>query len=616
MALTPDKRRLLDGQLSFEGGEDTGRAPNRIERNQLALAVNCTFREDYIDLRPGYEQLKLLFIAYDTGSIVPDPTTQTAFEDGYFQGASVHVPSFGDVQLLLAISGRLFKLEIGSNAVSEISLDGGANSASEPQAWFKQVEETTVYQDGIAPPILYNGASAVRSDVNGAKGSIDKKPLRQVPVGRAMEYCNGRLWVSLSDRRSFVAGDIVGGPTGVLYFTENEFIAENGTFKVPANLGFITGMRSVPTLDTSLGQGPLQVVCTNGVFSCNAPPERSTWQSLTYPINSVSQGGPGGLSDRSLALVNSDLWYRSRDGIRSWQIARRDFGMWSNTALSHEVKEHIRKDNKTLLDRSSAVLFDNRLLTTCIPQYDPDHGVYHLGLVSLDFNPLTSLRAREQPAWDGMWTGLRIMQLLTADVGGINRCFAIVLSDAGKIQVWEINPVRRYDMQEDGTRLRIKRMLFTPRFDWRDKLALKEIEGWEQWEQQVSGTVDYALYYRPDQYPGWFSHQSWQQCATVERCPADAVDGCVTDLNIRPQYRPRTTAQQPAASCTTGTNNPSTVCYEAQWRLDITGDTVLTGFRVRSKLVDEDTYGPCPAANADCTEIIACEPDQVLESVP
>ena len=145
----------------------------------------------------------------------------------------------------------------------------------------------------------------------------------ELPAGRMGTYGMGRNWLSLVDGISYIAGDIVGGGSGtpannfrdaVLKITENDFLAGGGTFRLPGSGDIITSIRFTANLDASLGQGALQIGTQFSFFSNNAPVDRTTWETLTNPIQSESLIDRGSLAQNSTILVNSDLFFRSPDG--------------------------------------------------------------------------------------------------------------------------------------------------------------------------------------------------------------------------------------------------------------------------------------------------------------
>lgn len=616
------KNHLVDGQVSFEKGVETHEAPSRVPRNQLCNLVNGQTRTDYIGPRPRWKQVALSF---------DSESDETAFVDGLFQGFNSYIPSTANAHLVFSVRGRLWAVDaLGAGAVGELILPD-ANPVGLRQVWFEQAECFLIIQDNQSKPMIYDGASVRRSNIAGTGGTdADGTPLYEVPVGNVMCYSGGRLWVALPDGQSFVAGDGVFGPTGtpayqsrdsVLRFTENTYLAGGFAFAVPSNLGPITAMRALGNLDTSLGQGPMQVFTPSGSFSIQAPLDRALWATTSDPIKTVSLMQYGFLAQASTVNVNGDLWGRALNGIRSFMIARRDFGSWANRAMSHEVGKWLERDDVNLLRYGSAATFDDRLLETVGPRYEMDHGTCHSGLVALDFHPITAVAQVEQPTWDGMWRAEwgDILQIHSFTFRGIEYCFAAVLSAADVqgdrfIQLWRLTTERGPDVASDGTEYRIGRVLESPRLDFSpsgsNRLELKKLEASDSWLSAVSGTVDVWLYYRPDEYPCWFFWKHWQICARVQRCSGDVLDAsdvCLRGLNLKPQYRARIGSLRPPDSVMPDTGLPSRDAYAFQYRMETDGDCDVTAVRLLAVRLVEQTFGSPLPETASCEEVICCD---------
>lgn len=615
------RNSLIDALLSWERGVDTYRTPARVPRNQLCLSINNTTRQDYITQRPGWRQRVL-----DFGG---NATLKAAFETGWFQGFHAFIPDTGPAHLVFAVAGQLFRVNALTNlTVQQLSIPE-ARPTLRDQAWFEQAEIFLVMQDGQSKPLIYDGATVRVSDVQGTSGkSKTGIPLREVPVGTAMAYSGGRLWVALPDGRSFVGGDGVYGPTGtalfnnrdsLLRFTENQQFNGGFPFAVPANMGPIRALKAVANLDTSLGQGPLQVFTPSGAFSVDAPFDRTLWFEVTNPIKTVSLLDAGALSQFSTQLVNGDIWYRASDGVRSFLIARRDFGTWGNRSMSYEVIRHLQNDDTNLLRFASAALFDNRLLMTCQPQRSAHHGVYHRGLVVLDFIPLTALSGPEPPCWDGLWTGLDILQIVSMESQGVTHCFAAVLAAPDqngirRIHLWELTTQDGHDTSGPTVvESRISRTFETPRLDFSpggsNRLEQKLLEAADIWVDKVSGTVDFTLWYRPDEYPCWLQWKHWQVCAKTQACASDAVDGCQPNMNLRAQFRARMGALRPPEANLDFINTPARLGYIFQFRLDIVGEAEVTAMRFLATRIVEPTFGAGLPEDALCEELVCCEPE-------
>ena len=418
----------------------------------------------------------------------------------------------------------------------------------------------------------------------------------QLPPGRMGTYGQGRNWQALIDGKQFVAGDIVGGSSGtaannfrdaVINITENLFLVGGGNFTVPGTFGSIRAMRFVATLDVSLGQGPLQVFTHDAVFSCNAPVDRLTWQTITNPILTQSLISSGALSQNSTILANGDAIFRSIDGARSLILARRDFDTWGNVPISFEVGPILDLDNPGLLGYTSSVVFDNRYLLTTNGIQDAQ-GVFFQGLVPLNFDPISSLRGKAPAVWDsGVWIGLNILQITGGPVEQVDRCFAFVLrkSPVSQIEFWEILPKEgpnSANFDNDGT-------VDIP-IPWQfDSASLRfgvpkndrkymYLSNGETWWDNVVGTVTFDVFYKPDQYPCWTRWHNWQQCQNADLPVEDPFSVPPTTNQSQPGFIPRAGLGEPSPTpCDTSTNRPMRDGFTFQTRIQVLGHAVFLG---------------------------------------
>lgn len=496
------------------------------------------------------------------------------------------------------------------------------NSSAVPKVYFCRAEQFLIIQDGQSKAIIFDGSKFRRAGTN------------EVPTGTVMAYGNGRLWVAINGGKHFVAGDIVGGPSGtgqynysdaLLRFTENTYLNEGGYFRVPAYAGPITAMAFIATPDTSLGQGPLQVFTSTHVVSVDAPVDRDQWKNLQSPIQTISLISNGSLSDKATVLVNGDIFYRSKDGIRSFAVARRELGTWGNTPISNEMQAVLGNDSQSLLNASSCVLFDNRLLMTAEPvleginpssavsvdgvSFTPDQNSVTLfkKVVALDFHPISAMGVRSAPAYDGVWdTGsisVNFLQLLTGIVNGEEKCWFIGLNSDGKNELWEISKNNRFDYNGDQTEVRIASYIETKSMDFpfgittqgSDAMQLKRLEMAEMFVDDLFGSVSFTVKYRPDQAPDWYSWHSWSESVTHKDCSTpQCTYGTNASLTCRsPNYRARMRLPVPSDACETGQTKLSRFGYEFQARIEWTGSARIKKFRAQAQETQEENYGDC-----------------------
>ena len=418
-----------------------------------------------------------------------------------------------------------------------------------------------------------------------------------LPPGRMGVYGAGRVWMSLIDGKQFIAGDIRGGASGtaaenyrdaVLKAQENLYVTGGGAFSVPGPLGGITAMRFVANLDTSLGQGPLQVCTSTNVFTCNAPVDRLTWQTMTNPILTEAIIGNGAKSQDSTVVANSDLLFRSIDGIRSETMARRDFNVWGNTPISDEVDNVLRLDDPGLLRFASAIVFDNRYLLTTHPVTGAQ-GVYWKGIVPLNFDPVSSLRGKLPSVYDsGLWSGMNVLSLVLGDFNDVERAFAFVWNASTlSIELWGIlkdSPANFFDF--DGTsNIPITWMFDSASMkfgqdDPRGRQVLRLQDGEIQVTELV-GTVSFAVFYKPDQYPAWVPWFAWNECQDT------------SNPNSQPGFRPRMGLGEPSSMVFDACNNrPLREAYSFQVRIIVQGHCKIVGARFKAVTIPQPSFAP------------------------
>jgi len=349
-------------------------------------------------------------------------------------------------------------------------------------------------------------------------------PIPELPVGTIGVYGLGRNWMSLPDGKSYIGGDIVGSSSGtnvnpsnykyadaVLKVSQNQFLAGgqvNGTglaFVVPGAGERIRAMQFTAQLDSSIGQGPLQIFTDDTVFSNTAPADATTWSKLTSPIQTEGLIGSGAISQYAVSQSNGDLFFRLSDGaIQSMMMARLDFNKWGNTPISIEVRPIIMDDQPSLLPYTSMTTFDNRLLMTCKLTQFP-RGVCGTSIVALNFDPISNLSGKLPSIWEGEWNGLNILQFVTGFFNDAKQCFAICLDSlTGEIMLYRI-------LSDSES----KTATNTDAFSWSFESPMMVVDppqGHRPYKRLISGEfsvnylesdVSYTAYYKSDQGPDW-----------------------------------------------------------------------------------------------------------------
>lgn len=458
-----------------------------------------------------------------------------------------------------------------------------------------------------------NGTSPI---AGGAVITMPQNIYPELPAGRMGAYGMGRVWMSLVDGKQFIAGDINGGPSGtignnyrdaVLRVSENTWLAGGGTFSTPGALGDIRAMIFTITLDTSMGQGPLLVLTPTRTFSCFAPTDRLTWAGLTNPIVTEALITNGAQGQYSTVTANGDAIFRAVDGIRSLVIGRRDFETWGNVPISGEMDRVLALDNEQLLRYSSAIVFDNRLVMTTTPNPVAGRGVFHTGLVALNFDPLSGIRGKLPSVYDGLWTALNVLQLVVGRFSEEERGFAFTYSLATEeIELYEIlktpkdvfatvewpENVEIYDNETEAIVWTGESPVLLKANDFRQQDFHRLVDG-ELIVDNLVGTVDFQVYYKPDQYPCWIPWFNWSECANKN------------SSSSKPQFRPRMGLGEPSGTpCDASTNRPFREGYTYQVKWIIRGHCRVLGFRVKAIVAPQPQFAPPQCRVPDTYNIV------------
>lgn len=634
-------KRLRDGFLDALGGVDSSNDPDAIAPNALPFAVNVSLRGGFPETRPGFFGQTLGFA---TDGI------KDWWANRIFQGAREYKPKSGDSCLLASVGGRLFKVDppnkfyvteitpttqttlvadqisppinsivnwafadmlavlIGTDVVigdgtylvtdknagtvflknldatPGVLLAAGTpviyitpNSSINQSVWWEQAEEYMVMQDGEGRAWIYDGASA-------RKAAND-----EVPVGTAMKYHRGRLAVAVNGNE-VAFGDIckTNDHANLLKFTEEIGTAgERVRFRVGSN---ITAMVEMPSLDASLGQGPLQVITQDSFNSFDLPPARELWSTLTYPFQTVSLKNFGALGQNSVTVVNGDVFYRSTDGWRSFIQARREFGLgWGNTPISAEMTRVLADDAPALDKFCSSVLFDNRLLCTVTPRRLDLGNCYFNGIMALDFEPISAMKRKSPPIWEGLWTGIHPYLLVTCTWEEDQHCL-VFTDEPGGIGLWEISRHEPFD-GGDG---RIESWIEYPALRFQDSMKLKKLQSFKTWVSKIVGSVDFTLKWKVDDSACWITWATRNRCSKRAYCH---TEGCYTPQNIEPGYKPHMGFGLPpdVGEAFNGLN--ARFGYQYLFRLEWIGHA-----RIKRTLVTADVFDLQVIGNEDADE--------------
>lgn len=576
---------MTTGQISFSGGIDSGRVPtiasegypDGLPGDSLAWATNAVMRGGGITSRYGWKKI-----------------VEGAPWSGLYQCGYMYEPDFAFPYLVLSIGGKIWQVRVDLN--NEVNLlSGGAtdNPPLKTHGFMCQGEQFLVIQAGdfVTLPLFWDGTTLRRS--NGLTGinTPGNPNISELPPAGPMDYYMGRLWYAIG--RVYTAGDIVRGPSGqlvpynyrdaILRVTENPLAFGGDGFSVVDNAGNIRALHHTANLDTTLGQGPLYVFTRKQIYASQPPVNRNDWKAANENIpiiQTVAQTRFGTYSDRSVVSVNGDLFYQSPDGIRSLFIAIRYFQQWGNTSISKNENRILNFNDRGLMAECSGIEFDNRLLQTVLP-VQTDAGTAYQAVVPLDFDLISSFGKKSPPAWEGAWEGLDFLQLLEGDFGGLQRAFAVVRSrETGKIEIWELSLSDRFENGDN----RITWIIETPAYTWDKMFELKRLQSLELWIDRLFGTVEFKVYYRPDQNPCWYLWHAWKECAARDGCETIPTGTC-PDYPVQDyceQFRPSIVLPEPTPFCDENISRPTNFGYQFQVKIVIHGWCRIRGLLIHA----------------------------------
>lgn len=495
----------------------------------------------------------------------------------------------GNVGDNVTLVSNAFPFTIGTFLVTQFDSFGGITL---------QTVSSTIIGTTFTTPI--NGTLMINSPP-----STTGLFINQLPAATYMIYYMGRIFYA--NGNTINAGDIVGGPSGtsannfidsVLSVTENPLVLGGDGFTLPTQSGQITGFAVPNTVDASLGQGILLVGTRKAVYAMYVPVTRQDWiaaNSNNQPQIVEVQFRDGFVGQGSIVSVNGDVYYLTWEpGIRSLLQATRLFSEPGNVPLSAEENRILQFNDTSLENFSTGINFDNRLLMLALPMQTVQ-GVVHQVLLPHNFTPISTVKNKKPAVWEGSWQGLQIFAVLEQDFGGVDRAFAITLSQnpntPGAIELWEISTADMFESLGQPTEARVEWQLETPAFEFGDITALKKLVSLEMWVDKIFGTVEFLVEWRPDSDSCYKTWMRWSECVA-----RDSLEG-PTPANPTPYpavyfpgYKATMTLPKPPEVCASATGRPAHVGYQFQFRITVRGFCRIRGIWPLAEAVNRKLY--------------------------
>lgn len=486
-------------------------------------------------------------------------------------------------KFILSIWGQLWRVLVNANnvTVDQIPLDI-RNSATLLQSWTCETAGSFLVQDGESDCIIYDGSIARR-----ANPLID-----EVPLGRQMAYGNGRLCVAVAGNQ-LKAGDIT---TQVfqseLSFTETNYLNGGGAFLFPNG---ITALAFLPANNTFSGYGSLMVFGRNLLNSLHLEiTARDRWGITEgFEVVVVPNGSAG---QDTVIKVNQDLYFRDGQGeIWSVRSASSDAGSPGNAPLSREVSRIVDYETEQLVQYSSAIYFDSRLLFLASPIVNRFGGASFKSIISLDASPLATMRGKQPPAYDGVAEGLNFVRLLEGRINGVNRAFAISSDDDGENRLWEIVPSGQSDQYfiAGGVLAEspVKAQEESRRFVFGE--TPHQVMRLDLWPSEIEGSVSVQVYWRADNRTKWQLWSEFSMCAKMDNANGEW-------LNLNAQERGRVKTLSAPSVNDDIDNQQADVGFGFQVRVVWIGQMLIDRMVMWARPLDESAYSNIPDLETTC----------------
>jgi hypothetical protein len=462
-------------------------APSNLASGYFHRGVNVSVRGGQVRTRPRWQK---------------DFDLQGA---GPFQGAFVYSLNDGD-RVVYGRGGKVRVLELWTGVDVEV----GSLSDSASCFYFTQADRYCVVQDGTTRPLILHESSLLRQ-----AAPYDGTGPSEVYTGTVMAYGHGKLFLSptkLHDtngqpleetgRPYWVAGGQLRAqdPERLLIFDDTQYLNGGTAASLPFESGYVQGLAFFQNVASGTGLGPLLVFGRRGVSAVAVNVPRDSWYSADF--SQVLFIGPGTISPRSLVPVNNDLMFRSLDGIRSVRLTSQSSASNSDSPLavvpmSQEVQHRLDEDDAEALTKTSAAFADNRVLMTTSKD-----GEGFKGVVSIDTAPTSASGGASAPAFDDLWTGPEVHQVLSANgPRGLPTPRAVVTTEEG-LALASLSEDALKDFDQDAPISRV----YLPAASGRGARTVNDFVKFNSVRlsfRDVRGPLKVRAYYRADEYPRW-----------------------------------------------------------------------------------------------------------------
>lgn len=473
----PGRLNLPGGNYGGKGvgwsGVDSFSHPSFVPELQLRWLENAVTQGGFVQTRPGYKN-RLTF----------DTTIQGSFASLWWiaqGGPLVHPqmlvrfrPSGGGEQLIFAISGTVFYVNVGNNGMLGpiLQIPGFQfNPMADVLVGCSCVQTATiiggVYRNNLAPRnllVIQDGINragiwdgAVGTKMNPAK-LITVTPDGDTLYPEAYNQTRIGLWMAWSGNRLFVFN----GPNGYAsdledptHFTEELKLNSFPRFVFP---GDVTGAVDRGTSGTTRSQVVVFTSNTtwtlwSGILNRFPSAYGSGW-AATDDFQTKIFDAVGCTAGKSVIVHRGLLYWKSEGGIVMFDSAQTVNSSQNLPAIDNEMaysKLRIAPSAEGI-DLTCAGKLNNYVWWSVPVGRTTDGRRYNAHTQVLDRQTMVVRSTGAQgpfnantTGWQGIWTGIRPVEWANTKTGGHERTYALSVEGGGKIHIWEAFQANRAD---------------------------------------------------------------------------------------------------------------------------------------------------------------------------
>ena len=507
---------ITSGRASKTGagwihGVNSVRNPWALPDDQIKWAVNCSIRGGVVQTRPGYSMRLSLPPGNFQGGILYAGNKQARASYTYQTAEGLLVSEKATIYtvdgteslepeipyIVFAVSGKVYyapfpltqpknwvdyqltniALDPNVERVNFVTATQSAKVSTGSELTITPSHRIIVVQDGVRAACSWDGSNKV------GEQSVN------VPIGFWMAYSGNRLWVATGN---VISASDLGNPLG---WTERVSGTGRGDFSVA---------RPITAMQDYVGQNNdsrLYVFTDRATYSlASGILSRALWAE-TPNFQNVLFPTIGCVAGKSICFQAGMMWWYSQGGLVSADVAASSY--LSSQVLYKDVEmakaKRLMSEN---IGNICCAAFENYLLVS-IPYLETANSA----TMVLDYAAASEWNQARNPAWAGVWTGIRPVEWVYGVVGGQPRCFAFSVdyaptNDGSYLHLWEAFTENRYDTylatDTDGTVTEFVNRIYCQMETGLlgDGMDLKQLVYAEVDASQIAGTVDVKVSYR------------------------------------------------------------------------------------------------------------------------